>query len=341
VPVRLDVGANALIADPVRGKLYAVVRSNAPSHANQLVVIDAEHAAIEASVLVGPEPDTLAISDDATTLWVGLRGIGFQDSGKIREVDLTQWPPAPGNEYAVPTMSYNPSGGTYAARMVVLPGRPESVALSLNCVGCGLHELVIVDAGNPRPNRATRTSASELTLGPPGYLFAFNDFDTGYDFSTITIDDAGANQSIHLGLISGFDNRIVYDESYVVASSGHVLDVSAPDSPLRIGTFAYEGEFILHAERAEALMLSYAQATKSFRDVREDTNPLVLRNLNLSTFRADREEPLAGKYAFVHDFVEVEPHLYAFIDRKGDVFDVASRQSTSSVFLFSTSSVEK
>ncbi|HVW25504.1 MAG TPA: hypothetical protein VHC69_09045 [Polyangiaceae bacterium] len=308
VPVRLDVGANALVVDPLRGKLYAVVRSDAPAHANELVVIDAQHAAIETSVPIGPEPDTLAISDDATRLWVGLHGIGYPASGKIREVDLTKWPPEPGNEYAVPALSYDPSAGAYAARMVVLPGRPESVGISLDCVSCGLEELVIVDAGIPRPNRASRDSASELTVGPPGYLFAFDDIDTGYEFSTITVDDAGATQSVHSGLIYGSDNKIAYGENYVVASSGHVLDVSSPDSPLRLGTFAYAGEFVLHAEHAEVLMLSYA-IEASLRDTRDETNPLVFRSLNLSTFRADREEPLAGSYAFVHDLVEVTPDV--------------------------------
>jgi hypothetical protein len=230
-------------------------------------------------------------------------------------------------------------------RIVVLPGRPESLGISLDCVGCALEELVIVDAGNPRPKRTSRESASELTLGPPGYLFAFDDTDTGYEFSTIAVDDAGATQSVHSGLISGyanygFANRIVYGEHYVVASSGHVLDVSSPDSPRRIGTFAYQGEFVLHAQRAGVLMLSYANKT-SLRDTLEDTNPLVLRSLNLSTFRADREEPLAGSYAFVHDFVEVTPDFFAFIDLKGEDLPGTLNPLRSSVVLFSAPGVEK
>jgi hypothetical protein len=337
-PVRLEVGASALAVDPVRGKLYAVVRSDAPAYANELVVIDAEHATIEASVPVGPEPNVLAISDDATRLWVGLRGIGYDASGTLREVDLTQWPPEPGRQYPVPSLSYHREGGTFAARLVVLPGRPESVAVSLDCSGCLLDELVVLDSGIPRPNRTSRESVPEVTAGPSGYLFAFNDEDTGHVFSTIVVDEAGATQTPYFGLIGGFANRIVYDAGYVVASSGHVLDVSVPESPIRIGTFAYEGEVVPHAERGEVVMLSYAVET-SFRDTRNDTNPLVLRRLNLSSFRADLEKPLAGQYAEFFDFVEVKPGLFAFIDLKGEDYNSLNPKD-SSVYLFAVPDVE-
>lgn len=314
-PVRLEVNASAIAPDPVRGKLYAVVRGDAKMHASELVVIDAEHAVIEASVAVGPSPDTLAVSDDGTRLWVGLRGVGYNAPGTLREVDLTKWPPEPMSEYPVPGL-YSEAEGIFVTGMTVLPGQPESLAVSITCSTCLFEVLVILDAGVPRPNRATSASPGDPVAGPPGYLFAFENSSTAFEFSTIRVDEAGASQTVSRGLIDGFDTRIYYDDGYVLASSGQVLDVSSPESPVRAGTFAYAGELVPHAEDSRVVMLSYAKEPNSSSNWAA-TNELVLRKLDLAAFRSELERPLAGRYGEVFDFVEVKPGLFAFIELRG------------------------
>jgi hypothetical protein len=324
-PLRLDIHANRLAVDRVRGKLYAAVGTRAPAHANELVVIDADHAAIEAKVMLGSDPDVLAISDDDTRLWVGLHG-----SGTIREVDLTSWPPAPGDEYPVPPLSYH-EDGVFGGSMAVLPEQPESVALTLDCTSCGAGELVVMDSGIPRARRLGGPSISALASGPPGYVFGFNGSDTGFDFSTIVVDETGPTENSFWGLITGFGTEIVYHGKHVIASSGQVLDVSSPDSPVRSGTFAYEGKLVPHPEREKVVMLSYVKAP-TYESTRNVRNELVLRQLDLPAFREDFATVLAGKYATVHDFVEVKSGLFAFIDTEDD--DFASKPGRASIYLF-------
>jgi hypothetical protein len=322
-PVCLGLHANALVADPVRGKLYAAIGEDDVAHANELLVIDPEHGSIEASIAIGSNPDALALSDDATRLWVGLHG-----SFSLREVDLTVSPPVPGNEYPVPALTFEDQG-VYAMRLVVLPGTTESVALVLRCNGCST-EVAVMDQGTPRTKHVS--DFSKLTPGPEGYVFAYNDLSTGYDFATLTLDESGPAANVVRGLIDGFDVEITYDAGYVFASSGQVLDVSAPDSPVRAGTFAYEGPLVPHAERQKVVMLSYSPPADLF-STDGGTNTLTLRELDLSAYRELFETPLAGQYTLVHDFVEVKPGLFAFIDSQ-DPFFVTSGKPKASLYLF-------
>jgi hypothetical protein len=156
--------------------------------------------------------------------------------------------------------------------------------------------------------------------------------------STIAVDAIGATQTSHYGLVDGSTHDLVYVDDFVVTSSGHVVDVSSLESPFRAGTFAYEGEVVAHAGRGEVVMLSYAKPD-SFRDTRTDTSAIVLRRLNLATFRADLEMPLAGLYAEIHDFVEVKPGLFAFINLWGIDFN-SLYPLTANVCLFTAPDVE-
>jgi hypothetical protein len=322
-PVCIDLHANALATDPVRGKLYAVISEDDVAHPNELLVIDAEHATIEASVAIGSNPDALALSDDATRLWVGLHG-----SFTVREVDLTASPPVPLNEYPVPPLSFEDQG-VYAMRLVVLPGSTESIALSLRCQGCSA-EVAVMDAGKPRTGRVS--GISKLTPGPRGYVFGYNDLSTGYDFATLALEASGPTAYSVQGLVDGFNTEITYDAGYVFASSGHVVDVSVPDSPVRAGKFAYQGILVPHAEQQRVVMLSYsppADASKTSSGL----NTLALRELDFSAYRELFEMQLEGQYAVVHDFVEVKPGLFAFIDSQ-DPFFVSSGRPKARLYLF-------
>jgi hypothetical protein len=159
---RTNVRANWLLADPHRRRVYATVPDNANQHAGHLVALDV-NGAIASSVHVGSEPTSMAISDDYTTLWVGLHRLA-----SIRRIDLTGDEPSPGVEYPLPPGDWGRVAG--AGPMVVLPGQPDSVAVST-------HEwnsspsflgLVLLDNGIPRPARTPgHTGAARLTGGCP------------------------------------------------------------------------------------------------------------------------------------------------------------------------------
>jgi hypothetical protein len=297
-----------MIADPARGRLYAVVTGSAAEYANELVVIDAAKSAVVASLIVGSDPDALALSDDGSRLWVGLHG-----ALSLREVDLTQWPPVAGAQYALPPGQFA-GDAVHAGVMVVLPDEPQSVAISLHYDGLSpsFAGVAIVDSGNPRPNKTPgHTGASLLVGGPPGYLFGFNDQHTGFEFFTLVVDATGVKQTEHGGLIGGFSTQIFSVGNYVISSGGEVVDVSKPDTPIRAGKFTQQGLVLPHVDPTKAIMLSTLPGSNS---TSSGSNRLVLRKLNLQTFREDSEIALNGSYGRVHDFVEPLPNTFAFID---------------------------
>lgn len=316
----LAIEASALVADSARKRLYAVVTGKAATHANELVVVDAS-GNVEASMVIGSDPDSLALSQDGTRLWVGIHG-----AFSVREVDVTQSPPKPGASYVLPPGQFA-HDAVHAGPMVALPGAPESIAASLHYDGLSpsLAGVVVLDAGNPRAKLTPgHTGASRLTSGPPGYLFGFNNLHTGFGFYSVVVDATGAVQTEHDGLVDGFDNDIVYDSGFVLATGGEVIDVSRPDQPSRAGKFSQTGLIVPHVAQKQALMLSVVSGS-GYPSGFDSPNRLVLRRLNLETFREDEERMLAGNFAKVRDFVELGPGSYAFVEFQDDSFNSTSK----------------
>ena len=271
-PELTEVGVEArhVIADPVRHVFYATVAGDAAAYANSVVVVDATSARVTDSVFVGSQPLTMALSDDASTLWVSLQG-----SYEIRRVDLTSGSPVPAEQYPLPE---GESGDlAYAGPMVVLPGTTDSVALSLHREGVSPSYAgsAIVDSGVARPGQTPgHTGASRLTGGPAGWVFGYNNLHTGYGFYALEVTETGLTSTEHEDLISGFDTDIVYADGRVYATSGQIVNVSNPSSPKRAGAFAFSGSAVLPlAPEPRLLMLSV-----------DFSDPAVLRLLDTETF---------------------------------------------------------
>jgi hypothetical protein len=306
----LDIDASALIADPGRGRLYAVVKAGAAEHANELVVIDPERATVETSIIVGSYPDSLALSDDATRLWVGLRG-----ALAIREVDLTQSPPEPGTTYAVPKAVDDVLDATYAGPMVALNGERDSIAVALQYEdlspsGAG---VALLDSGSPRAKRVgEEPGVSVLAAGPTGYLFGVDD---QYQLLSIAVEANGLVDTRHAGLLPGGAFRLVYDDGLLFASSGRVFDVSSPGAPALAGSFPNAGHIVSHSADSSVIMLSNTNSVgNSPSSPIGAINTLALRRLDRSTFKEQSNVALDGQYLSIRDFVEPVPGIFAFVD---------------------------
>lgn len=274
-----------VVADRSRARLYVSVRSDSQQHPNELVVVDPASAAIIDSVFVGSDPSTMAISDDASTLWVGLEG-----SLEIRRVELTTPSPTPGPQYALPPGDWEVA---VAGPMVVLPGTVTSVAVSLHNYNYSpsFQGATILDDGVPRANKTPgHTGAARLTGGPPGWLFGFNNLHTGFGFYAINTAPAGPTQTEHEGLIDGFSTDIVFADGRVYASSGDVVDVSNPAAPQKAGVFPFIGAVLPRLDQGRVLMLTPANF---------DNNTAILRDLDPVTFTQKGQVPLPALTAEV------------------------------------------
>jgi len=112
--------------NPVDGLVYVSVPSSAgPPLGNSVVSVDPATGSVGQPLLVGSEPNHLALSSDGATLWVGLDG-----AGSVVRVDL--------RSRTVSASGYLGSkGGIYdapgtATALAALPGSSTSVAVSGN-----------------------------------------------------------------------------------------------------------------------------------------------------------------------------------------------------------------
>jgi hypothetical protein len=222
-----------MLHDPSRGRLYVTVPATAPSHTNGLVIIDPAAATVVSTLPIGKDPRPLALSDDHSTLWVGLGG-----DGALRKVTLTGDTPSLGPLRTLPPFSASDTTGPTPHWLVVLPGTRDSVAASV--IGHFGDGVAVYDDGVPRPTKIT-FYPSQLTDGPPGTLFGYNDRTSGYDLFVITVTGTGVSQVGFPGLLGAFHNKIVRVGQRLYAYLGEVIDVSTLSKPVRVGRFAYEG----------------------------------------------------------------------------------------------------
>jgi hypothetical protein len=248
-------GATAIVSDPVRARFYVAVGADAPSLANSIVTLDPSSGTVLSEVPVWATPDTFAISDDGSTLWVGLH-----DASTVLKVDLSGEVPTPVAEYALPPTDFPPYAHA-AGPMVVLPGTTSSLAVSLHYDGMSpsLAGVVVLDEGVARPLRLpSHTGASRLTRGPDGYLLGFNNLHTGFGVYTISVDADGLTQTEHPNLVAGFDTDIVFDSGLLFGTDGAVISFSSPEFPLPLEPLPVTGPVFPHLATDAAWVLQQA-----------------------------------------------------------------------------------
>lgn len=227
-------GARTLVSDPRRERFYTVVESTAPEHPNELVTVDAATGAQLASVAIGAEPDVLAISDDGSTLWVGLRG-----ENAVRRVDLLGEAPVPAEAFSMPVTALGEP--TIAADLVVVPGTTSTLGVAFRVLGLADFEgVLLIDDGVARPLVAPGGGKSlRLSVGPAGHLLGAGGRPEA--FQSLAISPEGLTVTRHPGLISAPAADVIYGEGYVFATSGDVLDVRDAAAPFRMGALPKAG----------------------------------------------------------------------------------------------------
>jgi len=142
-----------IVYDSLRNKIYASVPSNALTNANTVVAINPLTGQIEAPLTSGSNPGSIGLSGDGHYLYVGI-----DDAASIRRLDLQSQTQAP--EFTLGTSgSGNPN---QAGEIEVLPGQPESVAVSIAEAGVNHQNITIFDNGTPRPNKSAQLPQNDV-----------------------------------------------------------------------------------------------------------------------------------------------------------------------------------
>lgn len=230
--------------DGSRALIYASVSGSAPTYANTIVALDPATSAVVWSVPVGSDPNLMALSDDASTLWVGLDG-----AYSIVKVSLGTAPPTVGPAKLLPQPSTF-SAAALVTALVPVPGAAASVVALVS--GEGLSEVDILDDGVPRLNSIrSNTAPNFLAEGPPGYVFGVGSVGT-VNLDVIGILAGGPSIAAYSGLLSS-GGQPLYQAGRLYFSGGEVIDVTNIGAPARIGAFAYSGAMAVRS--ADRLMM--------------------------------------------------------------------------------------
>ncbi len=216
------IAARDLVWSAATGRLYASVPASVPTYGNSVVAIDPATGNVTGSVFVGSEPGAMAVSGSGDVLYVALTG-----SGSIRRVALATL--TAGLEFPV---------GDGAEEIAVMPGRPGTVAVSLQDTRISpRHKGVCIYDDGVRRARCTQghTGSNSIEFGEDGsVLYGYNNETTEFGFRTLSVSADGLRETrVSDGLVGGFGVRIHYASGRVYAHDGAVLDAARH---VRVGT---------------------------------------------------------------------------------------------------------
>jgi hypothetical protein len=217
--------AKDLSWDPVRGQLYASVGSGGGSYAGSVVRIDPATASVLGSIATGSDPGRLALSDDATKLYVA----------KVQRIDLptatAEAPFALGNDFF--------GSPLVAGDLQALPGRPGSVAVARRMTGTSPPSggVAVYDDGVQRP-LATSSAVfggyfDTVNFVGPGVLYSYTQTVSSYDLSRIQVLPSGAIFVSKVNPFSGFNVELRFDSGRFYATTGLVAELDGT----RAGSF--------------------------------------------------------------------------------------------------------
>jgi sugar lactone lactonase YvrE len=216
---RVDLRANNLVFSSATQALYASVPSSAGSNGNSITKINPETGQVGPSTFVGSEPNKMAISADGLTLYTHLDG-----ANAMRRFDVVS---------ATPGLQF-PTSSQVPIDMDVVPGSPQSIALTRGTFGSG---VIIFDNAVQRAN----TGNNFPTIGPIEFgatvstLYGYNSNSTGFDLVKYSVDGSGVTNVSSIGnLIIGFNNGLKFSNGLLYSGQGRVVD---PEANLLKGTF--------------------------------------------------------------------------------------------------------
>jgi hypothetical protein len=225
----ISLAANDLLMEPTSGKLFASVGGFGGDRANSLTPIDPVTGTMGTSVAIGSEPTRMARSDNGQYLYVALRG-----AAAIRRYNIGS--STAELQFAV---GNDPFGGAlYAEDIAVLPGAPQTVAVSTMFPNSSPRHagVRIYDDGVARATAtAGHTGSNEIEAASATTLYGANTETTEFGIRTMLVAAAGVTVTQTYGrLAPGFGGEYVLVGGRLYTPGGTVID---PTVGQLVGTY--------------------------------------------------------------------------------------------------------
>ena len=232
----ITLTSNDIIYDPVSQKIYASVPSSAGATGNSITIIDPFTGTVDTSIFIGSEPSKLAISNNGQYLYVALDG-----AASVRRFDITSQTAE--LQFALGSDSF--FGPYYAEDIQVLPGNPETAAVSTKYLGVSprFAGVGIYDNGIQRPTRVPHFSGTGEHVNVIEFsasstrLYGGSTTSSPTRFYRMSVDTNGvsitnvASDIIPGGFSSG---DIEFDGGLIYTAQGGLID---PEAQVLLGTF--------------------------------------------------------------------------------------------------------
>jgi hypothetical protein len=177
----VGVPVNDVVYDPIRDVLYASIPSTAGApYGNSIATIDPATGNVLDSIFVGSEPNALAISDDASRVYVSVDGVR----------SVRWWQPADDQLGALRPLVSQFGSPAVAYDLAVPPGRPNVVVVSVDEVASTANgDLeVFTDTGSMRAV-GTFDDANFIGFINATTMLSFDDSNTGFRGKVWQLDD--------------------------------------------------------------------------------------------------------------------------------------------------------
>ncbi|HVZ86527.1 MAG TPA: hypothetical protein VHG72_06140, partial [Polyangia bacterium] len=261
----LTLQPNHMVYDSSRDRLYVTIQGGAPLYPNTVTAIDPRAAAVTASIPIGSDPNALALSNDASTLWVGMDG-----SFSMRKVTLTGATPAVGPLHRLIGATSNGvyTASVYVQAMLPMSDSPDTVAA---LASGGPNTLAVYDDGVPRANPNKVTSYPTFIFnGPPGQFYGLGSTGISATLFWMRVLSTGIAQATFPSLLSGQGAGTLYKANRLYVS-GTAYDVSTPSTPTPVGTLSVSGTLFDHTSPNRICMLSQTSSSWVLRLINTDT----------------------------------------------------------------------
>jgi hypothetical protein len=257
----LALQASHMVYDSSRDRLYVTIQGAASHDPNTVTTIDPRAAEVIASIPLGSDPDVLALSTDASTLWVGMDG-----SFSMRKVTLSGATPVVGPLHRLVGTTIN---GIYSAAVYVqalLPMSDSADTVAALSSG-GPNTLAVYDDGVPRanPNRVT-SYPTFIFNGPPGSFYGLGSAGLYW----MRVLPTGIAQATFPNLLGNQGAGTLYKANRLYVG-GTAFDVSAPSTPIAVGTLPVSGTLFDHTSPNRLCLLSATSGGYVLRLIDTDT----------------------------------------------------------------------
>lgn len=216
----LDLDTKHLAYNEFTNTLWATVPSSAGyGLGNSLTTFNLSNWEIATSTFIGSEPDAIAISGNGQYVYAGLGG-----SNAVKRFDTITG--------ATTTISLGSStyyGPLYAEDIEVMPGSPETIAVSLKRLGVSPRHggVVVIDGTTARPTKTPdHTGANKIAFSnDPNTLYGYNNETSEFGIRTMKISESGiSTASVAQNAFSGYGVDIEFEDGLLYSTNGRVYN---------------------------------------------------------------------------------------------------------------------